>query len=218
MSLVSIIMPTRERPKQALRCINRFWQTTRGYDVEIIVLTDDPATVAVMPMLDLEPRSSALELWNHGARQASGDVLVLAADDLWPFHGWLGETLERMGDFPDARGGMIGFNDLGRDGSALATHWAITRAAAIAWNGGVLVPPCYHHYFVDNEVTERLRRADRYIWATNAIVEHRHPAFGKAQADALYLAKLPLMDVDGAIFRQRQAAGFPDDFPAVLHV
>jgi glycosyltransferase involved in cell wall biosynthesis len=217
MTLVSIILPTRERPEQAQRCVDRFRATTRGYDVELVVVTDDPATGTQGCDLIRTPPMSALDAWNYGATQASGDILVLAADDLWPFHGWLGETLERMADFPDARGGMIGFNDLARDGRALATHWAITRAAAVAWNGGVLVPPCYHHYFCDNEVTARLKRAGRYIWAANAVVEHRHPAWNKAEADALYLSKVPLMDADRAIFEQRQEAGFPDDFAAVLH-
>lgn len=223
MSLVSIILPTRERPEQARRCIDRFWQTTRGYDVEVIALTDDPQMHVTEGrpgsclLRFVDERKTALELWNMGAELANGDILVLAADDVWPFHGWLGETLERMADFPDARGGMIGFNDLGRDGRALATHWAITRAAAIAWNGGVLVPPVYHHFFCDNEVTERLKRAGRYIWASNAVVEHRHPAWNKGQVDALYLNKVPLLDVDRATFERRQAADFPDDFPAVLH-
>jgi hypothetical protein len=47
-------------------------------------------------------------------------------------------------------------------------------------------------------------------------VEHRHPAWRKARADGLYASRAPLMAEDQATFVRRRAAGFPDDFEAVL--
>ena len=222
MRRVAVVMATRERPAQALRCIERMLQTSVGYDVEAIVVADGDETTgdviarAGLARVIMPPeRISAPRCWNLGAATATGDVLVLAADDLWWFHGWIGEMLEQMGRFPNGDG-MIGFNDLAQDGHKLATHYAVSRRFAVEHFGGVLVCPQYQHYFIDNEATARGKRAGRYVWAQNSVVEHRHPAWRKAQPDALYASRAPLMTGDQALFQRRRAAGFPDDFEAVI--
>jgi glycosyltransferase involved in cell wall biosynthesis len=220
--LVSVIMPTRERPEQALRCIERLLQTSVGYDVEAIVVADGDDTTGdviaragVARVIMPPERLSAPRCWNLGAAAATGDVLVLAADDLWWFHGWIGEMTEWMAAFPNGDG-MIGFNDLAQDGNKLATHYAVSRRFAVEQFGGVLVCPQYRHYFIDNEATARGMRAGRYRWAQNSVVEHRHPAWRKAKSDGLYASRAPLMAEDQAMFQRRRAAGFPDDFEAVI--
>lgn len=222
MQRVSVILPTRERPEQARRCLERLWQTAVGYDVEAVAVVDqDESTVAAISgaglgrVIALPERVGAVRAWNIGATAASGDVLVLAADDLWWFHGWVGEMLEQMARFPTGDG-MVGFNDLAQDGNILATHYAVSRRFAIEHFGGVLVCPHYRQYFVDNEATARARRANRYIWAQNAVVEHRHPCWRKAELDGLYTASSQFMKVDGETFVRRRTAGFPNDYDAVL--
>jgi glycosyltransferase involved in cell wall biosynthesis len=216
----TVVMPTRGRAARAAACVERLLHVSRGYDVKVIVVTDDPATMAACMGRDRHvlfqvERTTAPVAWNAGAACATSDVLVLGADDLWFGHGWIGETLDRMQDFPDGAG-LIGFNDLARDGRELATHWAVQRAFAQEHLGGILYPPCYQHCFGDNEVTARAKAAGRFIWAQCALVEHRHPAFAKAAVDDLYVEKLQTMDADRALFAWRQEHGFPDTWKPVL--
>lgn len=221
MQTVSVILPSRGRPEQAARCVERARATARGYDLEVIGIADaDPATAAALAgvadqMLALPERVGPIAGWNLGAAAASGAVLVLGADDLWWFHGWIGEMLERMNEFPGGDG-MVGFNDLAQNGNELATHFAVSRQFAIEHFGGVLVCPHYQHYCVDNEATARGQRAGRYVWAQNAVTEHRHPVWRKARMDATYAERQPLLQADFELFQRRQAAGFPDDFEPVL--
>lgn len=218
---VSVVMPTQARAEQAVRCVERLRQTARGYDLEVVAVADDDevSAAALAPVADaviLTPgRVGPVAGWNLGAEVASGDVLVLGADDLWAFHGWVGEMLERMAEFPDGDG-MVGFNDLAQDGDVLATHYAVSRRFAREHFGGVLVCPHYQSYYVDVEATARGKRAGRYTWAQNAVLEHRHWLWRKAACDGLYVERAPLMATDEALFRRRMLAGWPDDFERVL--
>lgn len=217
---VSVVVATRGRAGQAAACIERLLHASRGYRVEVIVVTDDPLTFAATDCLATRvilsaERTPAPAGWHQGAALARADVLALGADDLWYGHGWIGETLDRLADFPDGEG-LVGFNDLGRDGNELATHWAVSRGFARKHLGGALYPPCYQHYYGDNEVTARAKAAGRFQWAHYALVEHRHPAFGKAAVDAGYALASRVMEADRRLFEQRQAMGFPDVWePAV---
>jgi glycosyltransferase involved in cell wall biosynthesis len=223
---VSVIIPSTRRVERLVECVERLWATVRGWEVECLVVTDDVKTGQRMKadkrvrVVDLPEnaevwRPRALEAWNLGASLAMGDVLVLGADDLWWFHGWIGEAMEQMASFPGGDG-MVGLNDLAHDGNMLCTHFAVSRRFAVEHLGGVLVCPRYHHYYVDQEAAERAKRAKRFIWAQNAVVEHLHPAFGKAPPDALYERTKAWLDEDGDLFRRRAAAGWPDDFEPAL--
>ena len=216
----SVVVATRGRAQQAAEMVERLLHASRGYRVEVVVVTDDVQTFAATDNLATrvilqQERTPAPVSWNQGAALASSDVLVLGADDLWFGHGWIGETLDRMADFPDGAG-LIGFNDLGRDGNELATHWAVSRAFARKRLGGVLYPPCYQHYCGDNEMTMRAKAAGRFRFAQFALVEHRHPLFGKAHVDAGYLEHQRTMDADRHLLAWRQEQGWPDDWEAVL--
>jgi glycosyltransferase involved in cell wall biosynthesis len=219
--VVSVIIPSRERAAQAARCVERCLATSRGYDLEVIAVSDaDPETARLCEaagarVLLAAERLRAIACWNWGASEALGDVLVLGADDLWFCHGWIGEMLERMAEFPDGDG-LVGFNDLHFNGKILATHFAVSRGFAIQHLGGVLVTPSYRHYYCDNEANVRAKRAGRFVWAERCLVEHRHPMNGKATWDSIYESTKPLLEMDKLIYEARARAGFPDDFAAVL--
>lgn len=225
---VSVILPSRERPEQLRKCIERLFHTalwSTQYDLEVVGVVDgDPATEQVLhafgppvQVLSSPERMGALLAWNWGVSAATGDVLVLAADDVWFYHGWLNEALDRLAELPNGDG-LVGFNDLARDGNELATHFLVSRRFAVEHLGGCLVTPRYHHYFCDNEANERAKRAGRFVWAFNAVVEHRHAAWGKAPVDGVYSAVSGWLDEDRNLFMARQAAGFPDDFAAMLRM
>lgn len=237
---VSVILPSSWRVERLVSCVERLWATVRGFDVECIVVTEDPETrtrmggiygsdasdasdyldesgvrVIELPQWFGEWRPRALEAWNLGASVATGTVLVLGADDLWWFHGWIGEMLEQMAGFPDGEG-MVGFNDLHHDGNKLSTHFAVGRQFAVETLGGCLVCPRYQHFYVDQEAMARAKRAGRFSWASNAVVEHLHPAFQTAPTDRLYEGTKRFFEADSEMFLARARLGWPDDFEPVL--
>lgn len=217
MRKVSVVLPSRGRAAQARRCVERLLATTRGYALEVVVVTDGcrETSEALRPLADrlveLPRRSGAPAAWNAGAAAATGEIIVLGADDLWWGHGWIGEMLERMAELPDGDG-LVGFNDLARDGDELATHYAISRRFMVEHLGGVLACPAYRHYYIDNEANVRAKLAGRFTWARFCLVEHRHPLYGKAEMDTVYAETMGLIEQDGETFLRRAAAGFPDDY------
>ena len=92
----------------------------------------------------------------------------------------------------------------------------MTRDYIEKYNGGVLVCPAYLHNFVDVEATIRAKNAGRYHYAVDAIVEHRHYLWGKAEKDATYKLSEGTFLPDQETFKKRAAAGFPDDFEPIL--
>lgn len=229
---VSVVIPSTGRLARLQSCVERLWATTRGFDVECIVVTDDHETwewgreavgrhghglLRMLQLADLNGtwRPRALEAWNLGAAWSTGAVLVLGADDLWWFHGWIGEMMETMAEFPEGEG-MVGFNDLAHDGNKLSTHFAVGREFARQYLGGVLVCPKYHHFYVDQEAGYRAKAANRFVWAQNAVVEHVHPDLRKASTDELYERTRGFLEADKATFFERARLGWPDDFQPVI--
>lgn len=217
---VSCIIPTRLRPAQARHCVDAFFATTAGHDVECIVVADsDQATVDAMegsPAIVImnKKRRGAIRSWNIGAMAATGDAFVFGADDLYWRAGWLDATLAALKMLPNEQG-VVGLNCLDRDDD-VATHYLITRRAAIDVLGGVLAIPHYHHYWSDPEVTERAKRAGCYVMAATAIVEHRSHMVGRAPNDMTYAEALRWFPKDEEIYNKRLAAGFPSDYEPVI--
>lgn len=217
---VSCVIPTRLRAAQARRCVDSFFTTTQGRDVECIVVVDnDPATVEAMKgspaiILDNEMRRGAIRSWNIGLKAVSGDVIVRGADDLYWKWGWLDAALAALKTLL-GESGMVGLNCLDRDDD-IASHFLITRKCIVELMGGVLAVPHYHHYWSDPEMVERAKRADCYVLAPEAIVEHRSHMAGKAPNDMTYAEALRWFHKDAAIYDERLAAGFPNDYEAVI--
>jgi glycosyltransferase involved in cell wall biosynthesis len=216
---VSVIMPTMGRPTQAYQVVRRLQETCQGQDVEIIAVVEcDPETSEMLGaisgprVISRAEHRGAIYGWNEGAQRATGDVLVLAADDLeWP-DGWLARALNYL-----VRADFVGFNDGHRDGdSEGATHFMATRRHLIEVQGGVLAIPVYGHYGFDYEMTRRAQRAGRYVWARDLPIPHRHPQWRTALWDATYQASLQWRVADRELFYRREAAGFPNDYESVL--
>ncbi len=65
-------------------------------------------------------------------------------------------------------------NDGFADGTRVATHWlADKRMMDVV--GGDLFHVGYRHCYCDRELTFRAQRANRYVWAKDAKIEHDHP-------------------------------------------
>ena len=104
MPLVSVVIPTRHRPKLVLRAIQSVLNQTYG-DIEVVVVVDGPdaATVAALrtvedPRLQVvaNPRSlTAAGARNVGVDRTTGDWIAFLDDD----DEWLPNKLERQMEF-----------------------------------------------------------------------------------------------------------------------
>lgn len=225
--MISIILPTCHRQARATKLLRRIFDTRDGIDIELVCPVDaDPGTAwAIAELCEAAgvpyriPYSDELRgcmrAWNIGLAYATGGVVMFAADDMWPFPGWLTEASRVLRDELGGHG-LVGFNDLYQDGRKLATFWIADRKWIVEQQGGVLVFECYRYVYTDAETTERALRAGRYRWASRAVLRHDHPDAGRREADAHVLRGRQFVGHDATLFAQRQAAGFPNDFPPVI--
>jgi hypothetical protein len=201
------------RSAQLKRNLAQLILTAPEAEIIAVLLPDDTESreavrsLELVRIVDQEPGCGAVPSWNAGAAAAKGSNLVLGADDLWFYDGWYEESLERMADVRNY--GVVGFNDMSPHKDTLATHYMVSRAYAVNEWGGVLAIPAYEHYFIDNEATYRAKRDDRFIWAENAVVEHMHHLWGKAERDEVYdMVSEGCFNRDAAVYEDREKEGF----------
>jgi GT2 family glycosyltransferase len=218
--VISVLLATTGRPEFAARCVTTLLATTRDHEIEIIAAVDaDPETRdRLHPFADKllysdEYRGSS-KAWNDCLAACTGDPVVLAADDLVWQDGWLDAALAKLAEFPDGWG-LVGFND-GHWNEELSTHYMISRRLIVEVLGGVIMWECYKHSFQDVEINERARAAGRYAWCEQARVYHSHWLFGDRAMDATDERFLAAHSASHHAFLERQAAGFPNDYPAVI--
>lgn len=219
----AILLPSLNRPEQVARCVDTLRSTTDWRDVDIKVMIDlsDKASERALDGMPIElvfttNKKGSIAAWNEMLGLFNNyHAYVAAADDLIFRQGWYAAAMKAL----DKLGGdgFVGFNDLHYDGNKdWSTHWLATRDFLIDHNGGVIYAPHYGSWWCDPEVCERARRAGKYIWAEDAIVEHLHADYGKAKYDKTYTDANHYHPLDTETYKRRQAAGFPDDFPPVL--
>lgn len=217
--MVSVLLPTTGRPDRAERCVRQLRETAPDVEIVCAVDADPESAKRLAPLVDILLVSphyrGCSQAWNDCLREAQGDPVVFAADDLSWQQGWLEAALERLSGFPDGWG-MVGFND-GHWGEELSTHYLMSRRFIIEVLGGVVAWPQYRHSFNDLETTERARRAGRYAWCEQARVYHEHWLFGDRSQDETDKRRLPDHPADERHYKQRKAAGFPNDYEAVIH-
>jgi GT2 family glycosyltransferase len=160
-----------------------------------------------------QPRAGCASAWNVALRaMPDRDVYVLASDDCEFMPGWLEaalEALEQMGG-----SGLVGFNDGRKPPKSLAVHYLMTRDFIAEHHGGVAAVPHYFAWGVDTEAIQRAQRVGKYVKCMSArVIHHWHGPDG----DDTYRMGAAHRDETKAIYKQREAAGFPDDFERIIH-
>lgn len=224
--MVSILLATTGRPEKAEAFARDLIATTEGHEIELVVAVDadkeTPRRLVSMILPDRvrlvvdhrgEHRGSS-RAWNDALAASNGDPVVLAADDLEWQPGWLAAALKCLAEFPDGWG-LVGFND-GHWGAELSTHYLMSRRFVAEVLGGVVAWECYRHSFNDREANARAHAAGRYAWCEDARVLHRHWIFGDRPQDSTDTRLLGEHPESQRAFDERQAAGFPNDYEAVI--
>lgn len=207
---VAVLVPVLRRPQNVKPLLDSIHKATpEPYRVVFIADpgdTDEIDAVRAHGGELLEYGGNYAAKINHAVRNTSEPLLFLAADDLHFHPGWLDACHRKL----TAGIGVVGTNDLGNLRTIRgehSTHSLVTREYA---EQGTIDDPSrllhegYPHEFVDDEFVQTAIFRGAFAHATDAIVEHLHPNWGKAPTDALYNAQRKRMRAGRGIYSQRR--------------
>lgn len=214
----SVIMPSTGRPKQLVECLNQICKVSPSVEI-VCVIDHDPDSVKAVNNCGLDvvvvehtEYMSAIYGWNKGASVASGDAFVFASDDCWFRERWLEEATKAL-----RFGSVVGFNNSYTPPKHFTDQYLVTREyAKNAW-GGVLCCPHYKHMCADIEACVHADMDDEYVYAENAIIEHRHYNYDDdIVMDDGYERVASYRKRDSRIYHDRKRRRFPTDYEGVF--
>jgi len=188
-----VIVPTRGRPENMARLAASFVGTNASADLYAVIDNDDPKwneyakddSYVCLPAENktggcAHALNSAAELLLNFANYPFYDLYIFMGDDHLPRSADWDKTLQKalMG-----KSGIAYGDDL-LQGKNLPTAYAMTRDIVEELRG-MTFPGCKHLYF-DNFVKQLGIDLDCLIYLPDVIIEHLHPAAGKAEMDEGY--------------------------------
>mgnify|MGYP001162881002 CR=1 FL=1 len=197
--MVSIIIPSLGRTEQCKKCIERIYETMQGFLCEVIVITEDEETQkALKGMCTLiEEGGTAVQKWNRGYAESIGSWVLLGADDLWFDMEWYKVFLNSKNK------GFVGFNDLANY-TGNATHFMMSKDFINSVLDGHFIYPEYKAWYFDLEICHRARKAGRYLYLEDCIVEHRHWNWNKSKKDKTYELGQSRINSDKLLYEKRK--------------
>lgn len=226
--MLSIIIPSYGRPDKIKGVLQNVILSTLTRDIEVLVVVergqqmneymaatyDTPAKVIV----NEGPKNYAGAVNTaYGAISSDSTHIFLGADDLNFHQDWDFFALQALKASSHLR--VVGTNDLGNAqvlAGTHATHYLIDRryideigGVADGSKGQVLFEG-YDHNYTDTEFIGTAKARAVFTPCLTSIVEHIHPAFGKAALDPtyekgnlhlrddseLYLSRIPLWNIE----------------------
>jgi glycosyltransferase involved in cell wall biosynthesis len=222
--MISVIVPTCNRPELFKNMLDSLKRTTQGFEVECIAVIDKDKESYQIAIdngcwtIFSDSMRGAIECWNIGLKMCHGDLIVPAGDDQIFYDDWLKYAIESHIEKLNSYG-VIGMNDLAYNGnSQLATMFLFDRQYCKDHMGGVIAPPVYNYYCVDSEINAKAKSLNMFYWDERSTIEHLHPAHGKREKDEhdLLREKNNLMEIDNKIFEERKARGFPITWESLI--
>jgi hypothetical protein len=202
MTDLAVLVPSRGRPANVARLVDRWAETCRadtilhfGFD------EDDPAFVDNLDaaegcLTSIRPRMG-LAAWTNELASLHMDSTHLASigDDMVPVTpGWDEKLIGACGP-----GGMSYPCDKRRDDIPEAVVMSTRIVAALGW----MCLPSLHHWYVDNVWSDLGRGAGCLTYLPEVVVEHRHPNVrGGDKPDPTYWDAAPLMGADLAAYQR----------------
>ena len=158
--MVSIIVPTLNRPNKLKRLLETIDKMANYPSYEVIVKHDKFG----------KENKGAPKLVKEGVKESKGELVMFLGDDVIPQPDFLILAVLKMLEIPD---GLVGLNDMYWHGE-MATHWLASKKL-LPLLDGEFFHTGYHHTGCDNELTERCRQVGKYVWAEESKVYHDHP-------------------------------------------
>jgi hypothetical protein len=207
-----VIVPTRGRPDNVRRLLDAFEETgVTCAKLLFCVDNDDPALEEYQTIdadILIGPRIRIGPTLNHAAKTfgTTYPVLGFMGDDHVPrTHGW---DVTVMNALTELGTGIVYGNDL-LQREALPTAVFIT--SNIVRELGYFCPPELLHMYLDNSWLEWGNRAECIKYLGDVIIEHMHPALGKAEQDASYTESGALTSGDHILYNKYVSEQLPDD-------
>lgn len=223
-----ILLATLNRPEWLLRILTSWQETAPQLEMRVATDPDDLRAREIVQgyphaytTICQELRRGPAYAWNTALKAAdtfcrSTGAYIIVGDDCVFKPGWWEATLAGLAHLGGS--GLVGFNDGRKDGNRFtSTHYLMTRDFIVKYHGGVAAVPHYRTINVDMEATRRAQRAGMYYWAKDAHVVHDwHGRPNDNKFDQTYEAARPFWKADAALAKERERAGWPDDFPPVI--
>lgn len=188
-----VIVPSRGRPESVARMVDAWTETGAYADGAMLVFAidgDDPLHAAYEDrasgralMLTINRWTPMVAKLNRIAVGLAGDhhaIAFLGDDHLPRTLGWAKRYVEELADL---RTGIVYGDDL-LQGEKIPTQWAMTSDIVRAL--GRMVPAPVEHLNSDSSVYDLGHAADCIRYLPDVVIEHMHPAAGKAPEDDGY--------------------------------
>jgi hypothetical protein len=213
---IAVLVPVLSRPHRVQQLVNSFRAATSPRDATLyfIAQRSDTGEVAAIRAAGYEPilvgdedRSWAKKI-NRGYEHTLESWLLLGADDLKFHRGWVDVVRKLL----RVHGGVIGTNDLGNGATIRginSTHPLVRRRYAeicgTADERNKVVHEGYDHNFPDTELVVTAKKRGLYVHCVRCVIEHMHPAWGKAKSDAIYALGQASFGRDRELYSRRAA-------------
>ena len=120
---------------------------------------------------------TAVRNWNNAAAVATGDLLMVVADDLFPPQGWDTALLELIALLdPEAVEFAVKLRDSTNRSKGLLRHPVISRAF---YERHGLFDDAYRGVFCDDDITRRAFWRAAILDGRSIVLEHQHPDLDK---------------------------------------
>jgi hypothetical protein len=207
----AVLVPVMARPQNAEPFMRSLRASTGMAAVYAIANDDDHDTIEAWRAAGAEvitgPVSTFAEKINLGCAKTAEPWVFVVGDDVRFHPGWLDRAQMAAGDGYH----VVGTNDLGNPrvmAGEHATHLLIRRSyideQGGSWDGpGTVCHEGYRHWYVDDELVTVAKQRGVWAMASGAVVEHLHPAWGKAPDDDVYRLGQSHQDRDRYLFQKR---------------
>lgn len=200
---ISILCPTRGRPENVKRLLDSLRETSTVPPEVVFYADDDDESFPLITGLDPErfpsaiyypgsfqavsgPRIKMSQMWNECAKAATGEILMIAADDIvFRTKGWDDQVRRAFAAFPDRLACVHGNDGVYQE--KFGTHIFLHRNWMDAV--GCIAPPYFSADFVDTWWNEIANALNRRIYLP-FVTEHMHPLFKKAELDKTHRERL----------------------------
>ncbi len=192
--MISILLPTRNRPANVTRLIESARKTAAGrFEFIICVDNDDPTRDQVLAQVTddvrvlVTARQMLSKYWNECATVARFDILMQCGDDIiFRTEGWDREVIYTFDQIPDKIALVHGED--GIQHANIATHGFLHRR----WmeTVGYFVPPYFASDYNDLWLSEVADALGRRVYLPNIYTEHMHPVIGKSELDITHQERL----------------------------
>jgi hypothetical protein len=216
--MISILAPTRKRPQNIKRLVDSIVNTVNVIEnIELLVYIDDDDAESIPALSEAAERVSVnavqgnkligSQMYNELGKIAQGDIIMFAADDI--VFGTLAWDVTVETNFAGLEDKiLLVYGNDGFQNGRIATHGFIHRH----WVDivGYVLPPKLASAYTDEWVTDLAKRVNRCQYEEKIIVEHMHPAAGKASTDETYQKRIEVAGDIGAYYKSLEADRIAD--------